>query len=115
VPAPRQRFVTDPEPARLRAISQLLEVVDDPRSGSGMPSKSRNGWKAVQISPSSRSSRPTSPAVPPSNVSRSFSKISTPAKPASAIARSLVSSRPLIETVAMDVNKGGSPDVVCRT
>ena len=28
------------------------------RTGSGMPSKSRNGWKAVQFSPRSRISSP---------------------------------------------------------
>ena len=72
------------------------------RSGGGMPSKSRNGWNAVQIMPESRISRPR-PGRLPGSSSRSFSKISTPAKPASAIARSLVSSGPLIDTVAMEV------------
>ena len=46
--------------------------------------------------------RPTSRGVP-GKPSRSFSKISTPSKPASATARSLPSSEPLIETVAIDV------------
>ena len=37
-------------------------------------------------------------------VRRSFSKISTPSKPALAMARSLPSSVPLTETVAIEVN-----------
>jgi hypothetical protein len=71
------------------------------RCGSGMPSKSRNGWNAQIESPRSRHIWPTSRGLP-LNDSRSFSKISTAPKPAAAIARSFSSSAPLSETVAIE-------------
>ena len=72
------------------------------RCGSGMPSKSRNGWKVTASSPSSLMRRPTAAGVP-SNDSRSFSKISTPLKRAAAIASSFSLSVPLRQTVAIAV------------
>ena len=71
------------------------------RCGSGIPSKSRNGWKATISSPSSRTIRPIS-AGEPSLASTSASKISTPSKPAAAIAASFSGSVPPRETVAIE-------------
>src|SRR5260370_25134394 len=75
------------------------------RSGSGMPSKSRNGWKVTAARPRSLIRRPTCAGVP-SNDNRSFSKISTPLKRAAAIASSFSLSVPLRQTVAMAVCNG---------
>jgi hypothetical protein len=72
------------------------------RCGSGMPSKSRNGWKVTILSPSELTSRATSRGVP-LNESRSLSKISTPAKPADAVASSFSANPPLSDTVAIEV------------
>src|SRR5262252_8532812 len=71
------------------------------RLSAGMPSKSRNGWKAMIARPRSLVSLRTSAGVPPKE-SRSFSKISTPAKPAAAMASSFSARSPLKETVAID-------------
>ncbi len=71
------------------------------RCSGGMPSRSRNGWNSVHCMPRSRTILPTSRGDP-GKPSRSFSKISTPSKPASATARSLSSRVPLIETVAIE-------------
>ena len=54
----------------------------------GMPSKSRNGWKAQMARPRSRHIWPTSRGLP-LNESKSFSKISTASNPAAATAREL--------------------------
>src|SRR5882672_1011468 len=72
------------------------------RSGSGIPSKSRNGWKVTAARPRSLILRPTC-AGAPSNDNRSFSKISTPLKRAAAIASSFSLRVPLRQTVAMAV------------
>ena len=71
------------------------------RCGSGMPSKSRNGWNAQIARPRSRHRLPTSRGLP-SKDSRSFSKISTASNPAAAMARSFSSRAPLSETVAIE-------------
>ncbi len=70
-----------------------------------MPSKSRNGWKVMISSPRSAQRWRTSAGVP-LNDSRSFSKISTPLKPAAAIASSFSSRLPLSDTVAIDIFTG---------
>lgn len=70
------------------------------RWGSGMPSKSRKGWKVTICKPRSATMRRTSPGEP-SKVSRSFSKISTAVKPAAAIASSFSSRVPDRQTVAI--------------
>src|SRR5262249_41946566 len=66
------------------------------------PSKSRNGWKVIVLSPSPSTRRRTSAGVP-SNERRSLSKSSTPAKRAPAIASRFSPSVPLSETVAIAV------------
>src|SRR5918994_97620 len=73
-----------------------------------MPSKSRNGWNRVISRPASRTMRPAS-AGDASEARRSFSKISTPSKPAAAIAASFSEKSPLIETVAIEVFIGFGP------
>ena len=78
------------------------------RCGSGMPSKSRNGWKATISRPWSRTIRPIS-AGEPSCASTSASKISTPSKPAAAIAASFSGSVPPSETVAIENFMAGAP------
>ena len=72
------------------------------RCGSGMPSKSRNGWKVTIFRPSSATMRATSFGVP-LNDNRSLSKISTPVNPAAAVASSFSASPPLSDTVAIEV------------
>ena len=67
-----------------------------------MPSKSRNGWNSVISSPASRTIRPISRGEA-SKVRKSFSKISTPSKPAAEIASSFSPRSPLIDTVAIEV------------
>ena len=76
-----------------------------PRCGSGMPSKSRKGWKVMISSPRSAAIRRTSAGVP-LNDRRSFSKISTPLNFAAAMASSFSGSVPLRQTVAMAVLTG---------
>ena len=71
------------------------------RLSAGMPSKSRNGWKVTISSPRSATILRTSAGVPLKE-SRSFSKISTPLKPAPAMASSFSARSPLRETVAID-------------
>ena len=75
------------------------------RCGSGMPSKSRKGWKVTISSPRSPIIRRTSAGVPLKE-RRSFSKISTPLKLAAAMASSFSGSVPLRQTVAIAVLHG---------
>ncbi len=70
------------------------------RISGGMPSKSRNGWNVMISSPRSATIARMSAGVP-LNDSRSFSKISTPLKPASAIAASFSARSPLSDTDAI--------------
>src|SRR6478752_5967378 len=72
------------------------------RCGSGIPSKSRKGWKVIVPSPRSSIMRRASAGVP-LNDKRSFSKISTPLNCAAAIASIFSASVPLRQTVAMAV------------
>ena len=83
------------------------------RCGSGMPSKSRNGWNVTIFSPSAATMRATSFGVP-LNDSRSLSKISTPVKPAAAIASSFSASPPPSDTVAIEVCIRASDSIRCR-
>ena len=85
----------------IRSNLRSIRVKFRERCGSGMPSKSRNGWNAQIESPRSRHIVPTSRG-PPLNDRKSFSKISTASNPAAAIARSFSSSAPLSETVAIE-------------
>jgi hypothetical protein len=71
------------------------------RFGSGMPSKSRNGWKATISSPWSRTMRPIS-AGEPLCASTSASKSSTPSNPAVPIAASFSANPPPSDTVAIE-------------
>ena len=80
----------------------------------GIPSKSRNGWNATQVSPRSRIMAPMT-CTGSGEASRSLSKISTCSKPASAIARSLVRSGPLTEMVAMQLSNWRLPQRVSST
>src|SRR5665213_2402724 len=76
-----------------------------PRCGSGMPSKSRNGWNVAIFRPRSATSLATCVGVPLYD-SRSLSKISTPRNPAAAIACSFSLKPPLRQTVAIEVFMG---------
>ncbi len=69
------------------------------RSG-GTPCTSRRGWNRSMVRPRSAHRMATS-AGGSGLATRSLSKISTPSKPAPAIASSLSASRPLSETVAI--------------
>src|SRR5215218_5433537 len=70
------------------------------RCGSGMPSKSRNGWKVIVSSPRPSIMRRASAGVPLKD-SRSFSKISTPLNCAAAMASIFSLRVPLRQTVAI--------------
>jgi len=83
--------------ANLRSARAKLRL----RCGSGMPSKSRNGWKA-QIFRLSSPQRSLTSRGEPLKERRSASKISTSSKPAAAMARSFSSSVPDSETVAIE-------------
>src|SRR3546814_919255 len=61
-----------------------------------------NGWNIVISRPWSRTMLPTSSGVP-SKARKSVSKISTPSKPAAAMAASFSWRSPLIDTVAIEV------------
>ena len=74
----------------------------------GAASKSRNGWNSRMRRPRSAAMRRTS-AGGPSKYIRSFSKISTPSKPAAAIAVSFSISVPPSETVAIERSISASP------
>src|SRR6185436_3736941 len=67
-----------------------------------MPSKSRKGWNVMVRNPRPSIMRRTSAGVP-LNDNRSFSNISTPLKPAAAIASSFSFRTPLRQTVAIAV------------
>src|SRR6266516_4497714 len=71
-------------------------------SSAGIASKSRNGWYISMRSPRSEARRRIS-AGEEAQLTRSFSKISTPSKPTWAAAASFSSSVPLSVTVAMDL------------
>ena len=96
---PSSAITSNLRSARAKTRSRLSPV---------MPSKSRNGWKAMISSPASSQRWRTSVGVP-LNDSRSFSKISTPLNPAAAIAASFSSRLPLSETVAIDIFTGLLP------
>ncbi len=72
------------------------------RSGSGRPSKSRNGWNSRISRPASRMIRPISFGLRASAM-KSCSKISMPSKPAVAMASSFSCRVPDTDTVAIDV------------
>src|SRR5665213_3587440 len=84
--------------SNLRSARSKVRV----RCGSGMPSKSRNGWKVMALSPRSAISLAMSGGVPLYD-SKSLSKNSTPRNPAAAIASSFSLKPPLRQTVAIDV------------
>ena len=71
------------------------------RSGSGIASKSRSGWRATISSPRSAAMSRASRGLPRKKV-RSFSKISTARKPALAAAANFSSSAPPMQTEAID-------------
>jgi hypothetical protein len=82
------------------------------RWGSGMPSKSRNGWKVMVRRPRFSIVRRASAGVPLKD-RRSFSKISTPLNCAAAMASIFSGKVPLRHTVAMAVRILVCPFPVC--